>query len=149
MRKVDAAIDIHTSPERVISAFTEPGMLRDWWGVERTLIDKKVGGIYMLTWNVSDKGFGYVSTGIIKAYRSNEELIIENFAYLNPEKSILGPMSLIVKVKQKDSISEVYLCQDGYQSGGDWDWYYEAVRQAWPDMMQVLKKYLEGREPGL
>ena len=122
MRKVETTRDIHTSPERVISAFTGPAMLWDWWGVERTLIDKKVGDIYRLTWNISDKGFGYVSTGIIKSYRSNEELIIKNYAYLNPEKSILGPMSLIINVKQKDNISEIYLCQDSYRSGEDWGW---------------------------
>ena len=33
----------------------------------------------------------------------------------------------------------------GYQSGGDWDWYYEAVTAAWPVVVKTIKDYLEKR----
>jgi uncharacterized protein YndB with AHSA1/START domain len=79
MRKVEVKINIRTSPEKVIAAFTNPDMLKEWWFVEKTLIEKKSGGLYTLTWNVTDKGFGYVSTGIIKSYITDKELVIENF----------------------------------------------------------------------
>ncbi|MBX2965287.1 MAG: SRPBCC domain-containing protein [Cyclobacteriaceae bacterium] len=65
MRKVKASIDINTPPEKIIQAFTDSDMLRDWWSVERTLIVKRTGGLYVLAWNITDKGFGYVSSGII------------------------------------------------------------------------------------
>ena len=81
MRKVEVKINIRTSPEKVIAAFTNPDMLKEWWFVEKTLIEKKSGGLYTLTWNVTDKGFGYVSTGIIKSYITDKELVIENFVY--------------------------------------------------------------------
>jgi len=97
----------------------------------------------VLTWDVSEKGFGYVSTGIIKSYQNDKELVIDNFVYLNPEKPFLDPMSLTVRATAKGGMTEVYLCQDGYQPGEDWDWYYEVVKQAWPVVMQELKKYLE------
>ncbi len=143
MRKVEVKINIRTSPEKVIAAFTNPDMLKEWWFVEKTIIEKKAGGLYTLTWNVTEKGFGYVSTGTIKSYIIDKELVIENFVYLNPIKPLLGPMTLSIKAQEKDGMTEVYLCQDGYQIGEDWDWYYEAVKVAWPDVMNTLKKYLE------
>lgn len=143
MRKVEVTIEISTSPAKVIAAFTDPGMLRDWWSVERTLIDKKPGGVYTLAWNITDKGFGFVSTGVIREYQPNSKLIIDNFTYLNPEKSILGPMTLTIKAQPKGDKTEFYLCQDGYQDGSDWDWYYNAVSQAWPTVADTLKNYLE------
>jgi uncharacterized protein YndB with AHSA1/START domain len=143
MKKVEVTIDIHAKPGTIISAFTDPESLKGWWGVERTLIDKRPGGVYTLAWQISDKGFGFISTGVIREYVSDSLLIIDNFVYLNPEKSFLGPMTLTIKAKRKGDVSEFYLCQDGYQSGKDWDWYYEAVKEAWPIAAQALKKYLE------
>lgn len=143
MRKVEVSAEILTTPTAVISAFTDTEMLHDWWNVERTLINKKSGGVYTLAWGISDKGFGFVSTGIIKEYKSDSLLVIDNFVYLNPEKSLLGPMTLTVKAQSKGNKTELYLCQDGYQYGGDWDWYYNAVSQAWPAVVLTLKDYLE------
>ena len=143
MRKVEVRLSINTSPKAIIDAFTDQKMLKDWWQVERSLIDLKVGGLYTLTWNISDKGFGYVSSGIISKYDPDSELVIGQFVYMNPEKNLLGPMNLAVRAIEKNSSSQVYLCQDGYQNGSNWDWYYEAVKSAWPVVLQDLKKYLE------
>ncbi|HKI79483.1 MAG TPA: SRPBCC family protein [Ignavibacteriaceae bacterium] len=143
MKKVEVTTKIQTTPEQVLNSFTNPEMLKDWWDVERSLIDKRSGGLYTLSWNISEKGIGYVSSGIIRNYVKDKELIIDNLVYLNPEKPFLGPMSLTIKAIKKDNLTEVYLCQDGYQAGKDWNWYYEAVKKAWPQVLQELKKYLE------
>lgn len=145
MKKVEVTIDIDTTPEKIIQAFTDSDMLRAWWAVERTLIDRRTGGLYVIAWNITDKGFGYVSSGIISKYEPGSTLEIDNFVYLNPERSILGAMKLTVTAKQKNGKSELYLCQTGYQNGIDWDWYYETVKQAWPAVIKVLKEYLEKR----
>ena len=130
-------------PENVIKAFTDPTMLNEWWGVEKSLIHKKNDGLYTIAWSVTEKGMGYVSTGIIKKYDPNYELDIANFVYLMPQKPFLGPMSLTINAVEKNGLTDVHLCQDGYQEGDDWDWYYEAVKEAWPKVMKELKKYLE------
>ena len=143
MRKVEVTTVIRTTPEKVISAFIKPAMLKGWWGVERTLIEAKPGGLYTLAWNINDKGFGFVSTGMIKTYHPDNKLVIDNFVYLNPGLDFLGPMTLTVEARAKAGQSEMYLCQDGYQQGVDWDWYYKAVTQAWPSVVQNLKGYLE------
>jgi uncharacterized protein YndB with AHSA1/START domain len=144
LKKVETEIEIKTSPKNLLDAFTEFSLLKQWWGVERALIEKNEGGIYALVWNISETGFKYVSTGIISSYKSADHLYIEKYIYFNPDKSILGPMSLTIDVKDKGAgLTELRLCQDGYQEGRDWNWYYEAVLQAWPSVLQDLKKFLE------
>lgn len=147
MRKVEVKIHIKTKPENVIKAFIDPDMLNDWWGVERCLIESRIGGVYTIAWDVKESGMGYVSTGFIEKYDPSGELEISNFVYLNPEKPFLGPMKLTVSAKEKNGITEVYLCQDRYQNGEVWDWYYEAVREAWPEVMKSFKNYLEINYP--
>ena len=143
MRKVEATISIQSKPETIIAAFVKPSMLEKWWQVERAFIDTEVDGIYALTWQVTNKGFGYMSVGNIKTYNPNMQIVIDNFTYFNPEKPILGNMTLTVIAKQNGGQTVLYLCQEGYQKGPDWDWYYESVKQAWPDVLQTLKAYLE------
>lgn len=145
MRKVENTIDIATSPEHIIKAFTDFDMLRNWWGVEQCLVEEREGGIYALAWNVTEQGFGYISAGIISKYHPLETLEIGQFTYFNPLRPILGPMRLIVQCKSKDTGTECYLCQDGYQEGVDWNWYHDAVQQAWPVVLKNLKSYLENR----
>ena len=143
MRKVEASIEINVPPRRVIQAFTDTELLRGWWSVERALVEPKVGGLYTLAWGVSEKGFGYVSSGSIKSYDPESTLVVDNLVYMNPERPLFGPMSLTVKATQNGIGTEVYLCQDGYQQGADWDWYYEAVINAWPKVLKNLKSHLE------
>lgn len=143
MKEVEVNIEITTTPEMVISSFTEARMLTEWWKVERSLVEKKNGGIYSLAWGISEAGFGYITTGTIKNYVPDRLLKIQNLVYFNPEKSILGPMTLTVEATPLKKGCSLYLCQSGYQSGSDWDWYYEAVKNAWPQVVLMLKAYLE------
>jgi uncharacterized protein YndB with AHSA1/START domain len=144
MRKVEVTEIVNTSPENIIRAFVEPSMLRGWWGVERSLIDARPGGLYVVAWDINPHGFGYLSTGIINEYDPATKLVVGNYMYANPEKEFLGPMSLTVQATQKSHrVAEMYIRQDGYRNGGEWDWYYEAVRTAWPAVAKQLKEYLE------
>lgn len=143
MKSITIHSSIKCSSGKVIQAFLDPTALKEWWGVERALIEPMVGGLFILAWQVAEQGLGYVTTGIISAYEPEKQLIVKNLAYLNPARSILGPMNLIVRVTTKGGGADLYLCQDGYQSGGDWDWYFEAVHIAWPIVIESLKQYLE------
>lgn len=120
-------------------------MLNGWWGVEKALVEKREGGVYALVWDISESGFRYVATGIIKSYKADAILEIENYTYLNLNMPIMGPMGLIIEAIVKHNQTELTITQTGYQSGGDWDWYYDAVKQAWPDVLASLKEYLEPR----
>lgn len=148
MRSVTASLEIKASPERILEAFLNQPDLNGWWGVERSLVDKKPGGLYTLAWGVTEYGSKYVSSGIIKKYEPHEQLLIGDFVYINPEKPILGPLELNVRVELIDTnISRVHVKQGEYPYGGDWDWYYEAVVVGWPSALELLKKYLENPNP--
>ncbi|MEZ4940492.1 MAG: SRPBCC domain-containing protein [Saprospiraceae bacterium] len=143
MRQVHTTIQIQTTPGRVIRAFIDQEMLHAWWGVERSLIDPRPGGVYTLAWQISSTGFGYVTTGTIGAFRAGRKLLIENMVYLNPERPILGPMHLSISAQEVAGQTRLTILQGGYQNGPDWDWYYQAVLEAWPVAAQHLKAYLE------
>ncbi len=144
MRKVEASILIHQPASKVFDAFTETALLRGWWGVERCLVEKRQGGIYSLAWDISEKGFHYISTGVITVYKPAQELLIDHFVYFNPGKQILGPTYLFVKLETNgDHQTKLQLVQGGYQLGGDWDWFYDSVKEAWPKVLENLKKFLE------
>lgn len=145
MRKVEAAIEIDQPASRVFDAFTEASLLRSWWGVERCLVEKKQGGLYSLTWDISDKGFHYVSTGVITVFIPAKELMVDHFVYFNPEKKILGPTYLSIRLTEKENKTLLNLVQGGYQSDADWDWFYDAVKNAWPKVLVNLKSFLESQ----
>jgi len=143
MRKVEASIVIHQPALKVFDAFIEPRHLRKWWSAERCLIENRQGGIYSLAWKISKHGFQYISTGVITVYHPGRELMIDHFVHFNPERSILGPTYLSLRMNEKDSSTDLQLVQGGYQSGYDWDWFYDSVRDAWPKVLLDLRKYLE------
>ncbi len=143
MRRVEHEIEIRQPAPAIFEAFTEFSLLKEWWGVERCLIEKKQGGLYALAWEASRKGFHYVSTGIITVFIPGKELLIDHFVYFNPEKQILGPTFLSIKLQEENNGTRLRLIQGGYQTGGDWDWFYDSVKDAWPKVLDNLKKFLE------
>ena len=102
MRLVAASIDIRSKPESVFQAFLRLEHLKKWWGVERSLIEAKAGGLYTLAWNISENGIRYASSGIISELIPGEYLMIKSFVYLNSEKQILGPMELEIDLTPID-----------------------------------------------
>ena len=144
MRLVAASIDINAKPEIILPAFLRQDHLRAWWGVERSLVEPKAGGIYTLVWGIGEQGIKYISTGIIAELIPSEYLMIRNLVYLCPDKKVLGPMELEIDlIANDDNMTKVGVVQSGYQYGGDWDWYYDAVIKSWPPTLESLKKYLE------
>jgi hypothetical protein len=143
MKKVTASININSTSSKIIEAFLQPHMLKEWWNVERCLIQPQSGGLYTLAWNINSDGFGYISSGIITIYQPDHMLIIEKLIYLNPKQPILGPMTLSIHTEQTENAVSLHVAQDGYKDGTAWDWYYNAVKDAWPHVLQTLKTYLE------
>ncbi|HMK25337.1 MAG TPA: hypothetical protein VK483_04845, partial [Chitinophagaceae bacterium] len=58
-------------------------------------------------------------------------------------KQILGPTFLSIKLQEDNNVTALRLIQGGYQHGGDWDWFYDSVKEAWPKVLEDLKKFLE------
>jgi uncharacterized protein YndB with AHSA1/START domain len=142
-RTITSSISVNASPEEVLAAFTTSTLLEQWWKVERSLIDKEVGGLYLLSWKINQEGFGYVLTGVIEEYIPGQLLEIRRMAYFKPNHPIFGPMSLRIEVKATDPGTTLLLTHEGYQSGAHWNWYFEVVEKAWPVVLQEMKTFVE------
>jgi hypothetical protein len=143
MRTVDASIIINVPPALVLNAFLEQQHLNSWWGVERSLVEPKPGGLYLLAWKGGGDGFTNVNTGIIKSYEPGLYLHIEKCSCLNTARQIMGPMELLLECTPQNNSTYLHLRQSGYQHGSDWNWLYESVVENWPKALQLLKMYLE------
>jgi uncharacterized protein YndB with AHSA1/START domain len=140
---VEASITIRMAPEPLLRQFLDLDTMTHWWGVARGLVDPQPGGLWVLAWDVSEQGFRYISTGVIADYVAGGVLRIENLVYLNPERKILGPMSLSIAVKEEASGAKLQVRQSGYRKGEDWEWYHRAVVEGWPKVLVALKDYCE------
>ena len=144
-RKVEVVVTIESEAERIISAFMEFEILRDWWNVERSLVEKRLGGNYILLWGIKEKGIEFVSTGIIDAYDPKEILRIKNFAYICSDRPVFGDMILEIRLEEQHGKSKVHLKQTGYKDGKHWDWYHNTVSKVWPQTLNALREYLENQ----
>jgi uncharacterized protein YndB with AHSA1/START domain len=145
LRFVENTVTIAKAPEVVLEAFTSPKDLQAWWGVNRSLIELKKGGLYSLLWQNTDNAIDFVSTGIIAEYIPGCQLKIENMVYLNPRRPVFGPMELIVLTTPEKIGTTLTVVQSGYQNGKDWDWYYDIVKETWPTITLKIKEYLENK----
>lgn len=143
MRSVEASVIINKPPAVVLAAFTEQQHLHNWWHVSKSLIELRKGGLYSLTWQTGDTALSFVSSGTVGEYLPACQLRIDNLIYINPGRSILGPMQLLIMTTPEKGKTVLNIIQSGYQHGMDWDWYYEAVKKAWPAVIVQIRDYLE------
>lgn len=140
---ISATISVNAPPIQVLEAFTNPDMLKDWWHVERCLIDKEDAGLYLLSWKMNQEGFGYVLTGIIEHYEEGKALEIRRMAYFNSNYPIFGPMRLSLNVEATNEGTLLILDQTGFKEGEHWEWYFSLMQKAWPKVLNDVKQYLE------
>lgn len=142
-RRVGTSIEVAASRERALEAFLNHNDLAQWWGVAKSLIDPKPQGLWALAWEPGEKGYRYVTAGVIGMFDPPERIIIDQLAYFNPEFPILAPMRLGLGFDGDDTRTQISVVQTGYGTGPDWDRYYEAVVQGWPMALARLKEFLE------
>ncbi|MFN0014900.1 MAG: SRPBCC family protein [Saprospiraceae bacterium] len=145
MRNVINSIAIATTPERAIHAFLDPDLLQGWWGVERSLVEAQSGGPYTLAWGITNNGIQYISTGIVQDYQPGQRLLVGCYVYLNPERPFLGAQELEVTAAKMQEGCLLTVRQGPYpeNAGAEWDWFYEAVVDAWPQVLRTLQEFLE------
>ncbi len=145
MRFVETSIAIAQPTEIVLNAFNDPRDLKAWWGVERSLIELRKGGIYSLVWQKSEAALDFVLSGIIAEFIPGSRLKIDHMIYLNPQRPVFGPMELLVETREDKIGTALTIVQSGYQTGEHWDWYYDIVKETWPMVGLKIKEYLENK----
>ncbi len=143
-RTVTAEISLALPPARVQKAFLDPTLLQGWWGVERALVEPRAGGIYALAWEIGPTGIRYISTGIIRRFQPGRLLDVGDYLYFNPERPILGPLTLRIATNPTETGTRLQVSQGEYPAGdAHWEWYFRSVEAAWPAVLPRLKAYLE------
>jgi len=144
-RRVNRSTTIQASAARVLEAFLDAELMKQWWGATRALVEPRKGGIWAAAWGEPGQGYRYVVSGVVKSLKPAKRLKLDPLVYFNWERPVLGPMRLGISVREKDGLTRVSVRQDGYGDGPDWDWYYEAVVKGWRDALANLKEFLESR----
>lgn len=140
---VESQIRIRASSQRILKALTDFDDLNKWWGVDSVFIQKKDGGLYALTWLRSKDGIKFISTGRIRFYDRRTHLHIEDLLYINSERPIIGPFTLFYDVQEESHYSILKIKQGGFNKNPEFEWYYKAVQEGWPQALFMLKTYLE------
>lgn len=117
MKTAECSIEVKTNAGKIIQAFTDEKMLKNWWGVEKTFIELKPGGVYCIAWFVSVDGIKYISTGIIREYDTKSKLHVGDYMYLSPERPFLGPLNLMVGATETRNGGLLQLQQGPYPEG--------------------------------
>ncbi len=143
MKAIFSELSINAPAKKVVAAFLDIRAMREWWGIERGLVEPRSGGVWALTWDRSESGFRYINTAIVAAYRPGELLHLQKLLYLNPDRVVLGPMELRIWAEEHSNYTNLTVQQDGFGEGDDWAWYYDTVHRAWPVALKLLKRYLE------
>lgn len=142
-RFVESSIRIKASVDEILNALLEEEHLKAWWGVNSSLIEKKDGGIYCVTWLKSEHGIKFISTGRIKLYDRHSHLHLEDLIYINSERPIMGPFTLQYNIEAENNYCNLNVRQGGFEKGAEHEWYYKAVMDGWPEALIMLKGYLE------
>jgi len=142
-RFVTSEIRLKAKASTIFSCLLELKHLKEWWGVDSCFIEPRDGGLYALTWLRTFEGIKFISTGKIKFYNPRTHLHLEDMLYINSEKPILGPFTINYGVEEKKAYSILTIKQGGFEKGGEWDWYYQAVSDGWPQALVMLKTYVE------
>lgn len=143
MRAIEAKIVVNVAPDKALSEFLNMQGIQQWWGATGGLIDAKEGGVWSLHWKEDAGSFKYVQSGLISKYDPGRILEISNYIYLHPEHPTFGPMVLTFAVSKVANGTEVMVRQDGYLYTESWNWYYDAVTLAWPQVLEQYADYLQ------
>jgi len=143
LRFIQSEIRIRATVKEILDALLELKHLKEWWGIDDGLIEKKDGGLYTVTWLKSKDGIKFISTGRIKLYDKTSHLHLEDMVYINSERPLLGPFTIQYNVVEHKSYSILKVKQGGFEKGPKHEWYYSATQEGWPQALVMLKNYLE------
>ena len=120
---VDHTLEINADPAAILGAFFDPGALKRWWRVLRSVTTPRVLGVYAIEWPPTpfvDEVFGPlggVLHGTVVDYRPDREFLVADVHWLPPAGEPVGPMALHVSAIRPPGATTTRLRV--LQTGGD------------------------------
>ena len=126
-RTVEATIDVAAAPADVIDAFLEADGLSGWWLVSRSLVERRVGGVWSISWDDwGEEKTQHAWTGVIETLTPTR-VVIARLVMNEPDRPLFGPLTLEIVADPIPGGSRVTVRHGGYRTGGDWDWMHDTV----------------------
>ncbi|TDJ32729.1 MAG: SRPBCC domain-containing protein [Gammaproteobacteria bacterium] len=142
-RSVEATTTISARPEEVLDAFLDDDALKAWWKVSRSLVERKAGGIWSITWDDwGPEKTQHAWIGVIEEI-TPDRLVVGHLIMIEPDMPLLGPMQLEITVKPDDGGSVLAVSHRGYGYGDHWDSIYEAVVQGWDHVLGDMEAWVQ------
>ena len=141
--RVDRAIRIIGTPDRVLKAFVDAQALNAWWGVLRSVTTPHPLGVYALEWDDANGLVGGVFHGTVMEFRPGRDLFVANAYWLPVGGEPLGPMGLEIACRVDGPATEVRVRQSGTEDGARWRRYEDEMTAGWKLALDALKRYIE------
>ena len=140
-RTVEATIEVEATPSEVIDAFLDPDGLSGWWLVSRSLVERKIGGVWSISWDDwGEDKTQHAWTGVIETLTPTR-VVIARLVMNEPVRPLFGPLTLEIAAEPIAGGSRVTVRHGGYRSGPDWDWMHDAVVKGWDHVLGDLQAW--------
>jgi uncharacterized protein YndB with AHSA1/START domain len=142
-RTVETTRIISASPAEVLDAFIDDGDLKAWWKVSRSLVERKEGGIWSITWDDwGEEKTQHAWIGVIEEI-TPDRLLVGHLVMIEPDLPLFGPMQLEISVKPADGGTAVTVSHRGYQYGEHWDTIYDLVVNGWDHVLGDMESWVQ------
>ena len=143
-RTVETTRIISASPGEVLDAFLDNSDLKAWWKVSRSLIERKEGGIWSITWDDwGEEKTQHAWIGEIDELTSNR-LVVSRLVMIEPDMPLLGPLQLEISVESVEGGTSLTVSHHGYRYGDHWDKIYDLVVNGWDHVLGDLEVWAKG-----
>ena len=140
-RTVEATVEVEAAPEAVIDAFLDPNGLSGWWLVSRSLVERRVGGVWSISWDDwGEEKTQHAWTGVIETLTPTR-VVIARLVMNEPDRPLFGPLTLEIAAESIPGGSRVTVRHGGYRSGKDWDWMHDTVVLGWDHVLGDLQAW--------
>ncbi|MDX1403312.1 MAG: SRPBCC domain-containing protein [Woeseiaceae bacterium] len=140
-RTVETTRIIPATPQQVLDAFLDDGGLKAWWKVSRSLVERKQGGIWSITWDDwGEDKTQHAWVGEIDELTS-DRIVIGRLLMIEPDMPLFGPLQLEIRAEPVDGGTSLTVLHRGYQYGDHWDRIYELVVNGWDHVLGDMQTW--------
>jgi uncharacterized protein YndB with AHSA1/START domain len=140
-RTVETTRTVSASPQEVLNAFIDESDLKAWWKVSRSLVERKQGGIWSITWDDwGEEKTQHAWIGVIEEIRPNR-LLVGHLVMIEPDMPLFGPMQLEIIVSPVAGGTSLTVSHRGYRYGDHWDTIHDLVVNGWDHVLGDMEAW--------
>lgn len=141
-RSVETSRTIAAPPRAVLDAFLDDADLKAWWNVSRSLVERRSGGLWSITWdNWGENRTQHAWIGTIREI-APDRLLVDGLLMIEPDMPLLGPLQLQIRVAPTTNGETLLtVIHSGYRYGEHWDVIYASVVAGWDHVLGDMQAW--------